>query len=356
MKKILFVALAATLLAAGCQKTEVINRVGDVMTFSTEMNKLTKADEGTTTGDLTTLKAQQFKVWAYTAYEDQLNGVTPGEEYDGIAGLVIKYDETSDKWVTVDNKDYYWPGKENDLEFYGISTGFAIVTDKPEKEGEPAVNTVITPGTGRKIVITGYTVTPTTATDDLMIADFVTQNQTDKTDKSVSMHFNHALSKVTFAFNTAGSKQVKVTKLEVLDLNTSGVLTVEENAAVANDQTRTSVSLSWTKNMDNFTAAKGNFVREFTGDDSILATGDHVTFTTWLVIPQVLTNKNVKIYYSIGEKSFTHVFPLANATALPNGWEVNQSITYNVTLSPNTISFVPSVQDWEEKTPITEVN
>ena len=133
-------------------------------------------------------------------------------------------------------------------------------------------------------------------------------------------------------------------------------MTGEETAAVETDQTRTSVSLSWTKNLENFTAATGDFVREFTGDASTLATGDPVPFTTWLVIPQALNDKNVKIYYSIGEKSFIHVFALANDTALPNGWDVNQSITYNVTLSPNTISFVPSVQDWEEKTPITEVN
>ena len=44
MKKIFFVALAATLLAASCQKTEVINPVGGpVMSFNTGMGKITKA-------------------------------------------------------------------------------------------------------------------------------------------------------------------------------------------------------------------------------------------------------------------------------------------------------------------------
>ena len=38
MKRIFFVALAATLLAASCQKTEIINPAGgNVMTFSTNM-------------------------------------------------------------------------------------------------------------------------------------------------------------------------------------------------------------------------------------------------------------------------------------------------------------------------------
>ena len=45
MKKILFLAASAILLAAGCQKTEVLNQaIGDPMTFSTGMGKLTKAD------------------------------------------------------------------------------------------------------------------------------------------------------------------------------------------------------------------------------------------------------------------------------------------------------------------------
>jgi amino acid transporter len=44
MKKIFYVALSATLLAAGCQKTEVLNPVGEpTMTFTTGMGKLTKA-------------------------------------------------------------------------------------------------------------------------------------------------------------------------------------------------------------------------------------------------------------------------------------------------------------------------
>lgn len=356
MKKILFVALAATLLAAGCQKTELINRVGDKIDFSTEMGKLTKAD-GDDVDELATLKAQDFQVWVYTAYTDKLNNVEPGAIYDGMSGLEIS-DNTSGTWGPTNATDYYWPGKENNLEFYGISTGFDIVTDKPEKDGDPAVNTVITPGANRNIVITGYTVTPTTATDDLMIADFVTQNQTsDNNSRKVTMNFRHALSKVTFAFNTTGDKTVKVSKLEVTDLVVNGVLTASEDktATATATATTTPITLSWNTKPEGFVEDTDDFTRTFEEAKQTLATGDHVPFTTWLVVPQALEGKTVKIWYSIGDKEFTHIFSLAS-TSLPNGWEVNQSVTYKVSLSPNTITFDATVSPWEEDIPVTEVN
>ena len=79
MKKILFVALAATLLTIGCQKTEVLNPVGGTtMSFSTGMGKITKA-VGTADADadgLRNLEAQDFSVWAYADPESDFSTVT----------------------------------------------------------------------------------------------------------------------------------------------------------------------------------------------------------------------------------------------------------------------------------------
>ena len=369
MKKILFVALAATLLAAGCQKTEIINRVGDRIGFTSEMGKLTKA-EGDTEDQLASLKKQNFKVWAYTAYEDALNGKSRGQIYDEIEGIEIKYDAaatTENKWVTSNNMDYYWPGKEYDLDFYGVSTGKEDITVTITSPGTEALGT-------RKVEITGYEVATETADDDLMVAEFVRQNQTDKDSKAVSMHFNHALAKVTFSFKTSGSKDVIVTALEVNQLTLNGTLTATEKSAsnnntnngsgsnpenggqvatrstTENDATRAAIDLKWTA----AAAPKTDKVtRTFTNDK---LTSTAVPYTTWLVIPQTLEGKNVKISYKIGDKEFTHVFALADNAKLPTGWDVNQSITYTITLTPNTISFVPSVQPWDEEKEITEVN
>ena len=67
MKKILFAAFAASLLAASCQKTEVYQptTTGPEMTFSTEMKKITKADPSASAVGDANLQAQGFNVWAY---------------------------------------------------------------------------------------------------------------------------------------------------------------------------------------------------------------------------------------------------------------------------------------------------
>ena len=76
MKKILFVAFAATLLAAGCQKTEIINRVGDRIGFSTQLDKITKSvgtADAANDGE-ENLLAQDFRVWAYYVQQTQIQG------------------------------------------------------------------------------------------------------------------------------------------------------------------------------------------------------------------------------------------------------------------------------------------
>ena len=123
MKKILFVAASAILLAAGCQKTEVLNQaVGDPMTFSTGMAKLTKS---ATADGLTNLGTQDFQVWAYTAYTDKLNLVELGAIYEKINGIKVDYTPaapgSSSATCTTAN-EYYWPGKDLKLDFFAISS------------------------------------------------------------------------------------------------------------------------------------------------------------------------------------------------------------------------------------------
>ena len=91
MRRLLFVAALATLLAAGCQKTEIINHVpGEAMKFTTAMSKLTKAvgtPDADEKADMQNLKAQDFKVWAYYTYADAMNGVDAGSKL--IAGDIV---------------------------------------------------------------------------------------------------------------------------------------------------------------------------------------------------------------------------------------------------------------------------
>ena len=344
MKKILFVALAATLLAAGCQKTEVINRVGDSIGFTAELNKLTKgaADEG-----VDNLQAQNFKVWAYTAYTDPTNGVEPGKVYDNIKALDVTY--TNGNWGT--ELQYYWPGADKDLDFFAVSTGkFAATTGAPTVEITGMGATL----GGRTLKVSGYAVVNDDANDDLMVAEFVRQNQ-GKNQKVVDLNFKHALSKVIFQFKTNSTDEkapiVHVTSMSINDVVTTGDLTVKESTTASttlegdSDGTRVAVDLEWTLTE----TAKSNISEEFTKE---ALTTTATPYVTKLLMPQGLTDKKLTVEYTITEpvegaqpREFTIDFALDEATV--NSWGINQAITYTIALSPNTITFNPEVAPWE---------
>ena len=379
MKRIFFVALGATLLAAGCQKTEIINPVGgNVMTFSTNMSKLTKAgqQDAEKTGEVN-LQEQNFRVWAYGAYEDQNNTATElNKIYDGIENLDVTYTPANGEipaaWGTA--KEYFWPGVGKELKFFAVS------------DGKASTSSNVTIGTDiNSLTVADFEVTPGAYNTDLMVADFVKQHQGDKV---VDLKFHHALSKVQFVFKTVatGDATVYVQDLVVRDLETKGTLNVapkpaetpengEENGTQtqADGETTTYVgevtpvkftwalptsSTSLANFEDDWTTAVADTDTDFPANiDGVAATEtdkvamkvtatgtDSQVFTTWLMLPQSIVGKKVEITYLINERKFTSIFPL-ETTSL-KAWEDNQYVKYTITLAPNLISFNPSVEDW----------
>lgn len=404
MKKILFVAASAILLAAGCQKTEVLNQaVGDPMTFSTGMAKLTKS---ATANGYTNLGTQDFQVWAYTAYNDGLNGVKEGDIYEKINGIKVDYTPAAGEGTSANcstTQDYYWPGKDLKLDFFAISsektlTSVSAPATADETEGgtgddtdqgstgenteTPADLSVSFENPGqtlgqRKMTLNGYSVTPANnangASDDLMVAEFVRQDQAmGDPKKSVSLHFHHALSKVRFKFvttkeeGTSSQETVEVTSFKVSGISTKGNLEVTEKTSSSVDAKygRNDIDLSW-KNVD--------VPSEFKYTETILlpspeewnqsytTSGEAAYHATWLVIPQTIETLNIEIAYKItnGEKivTATRLFPLSRAAGtdatggtIPEvkAWGINKITTYTINISPNKISFNPSVKDWDD--------
>ena len=363
MKKIFFVALSATLLAAGCQKTEVLNPVGEpAMVFTTGMNKLTKS-VGTADADsdgTVNLKAQDFRVWAYADYEDDnTSGVELDQIYDGMENLAITYTETTSEngegklssWAPA--KEYYWPGTGKNLRFFAVS-GVNLGEDLSETEVVvPSISrteTAVTPS----LVVNNFVVDHESPNADLMVADFVCQNQTNK---EVALKFRHTLSKVQFLFKTtaASERPVFVQSLKVENINTKSTLTVTDAAADAGAAAR----FAWAAGSapqaftDDYTTEPADFptapeyIEGKAADKTALKlTTNAEKFATWQVIPQSISGLKVNILYIIGERQFESIFTLSteNLTA----WAPNQYIRYTVTLAPNVISFVPSVEDWDQ--------
>lgn len=388
MKKILFAAFAASLLAAGCQKTEIVGTTpvnGPAMTFSTEMKKITKADETTNEGTAT-LQGQGFNLWAYAAYS--LENITNVDDetriFDGMDGMKLTYSETG-VWETPANKVYYWPGQGKDLRFFAVSP--STVTSPTISHGiaEDAEHTII--NSDPSMTITDFVVN---GTDDLMVADFLHQNQ-NQNGRVVELNFHHALSKVEFFFKATmpdanTNLNVYVQKLTVKEIANKGTLSVTTEGFPESGDTpyEAPVSLSWGTTQtgeDSFEKISGsnvsitNLVKVEDTDDYAIenqegtlatlidpaATKDNpLSFAKWLMLPQNITGKLVEIIYIIGDRQFKAVFPLdasTSSTTTLASWGINQYIKYTVNLSPNMITFDAKVEtDWTSENGIDHIN
>ena len=384
MKKIFFVALSATLLAAGCQKTEVINPVGGpTMSFTTGMGKLTKSvgDADAEAAGIRNLEAQDFSVWAYADPNSDFSTVTTVDAttkiYDDIENLLVECtaasvdavldDPTTDvneaadavagTWST--GTEYYWPGENKDLRFFAVSADGDWL--RPTTEGATCPVTINY--TAPSITVNDFTVTAvatdekTAANEDLMIADFVKQNQSDKV---VDLKFRHTLSKVEFVFKTlAASTGETAPTVYVQSLKVDGLQNKGDLSVTAADPNATPIV--WEYEWTNDATSTANFTDDWKGTVTFAETVEAAAktdntamlLTTWLMLPQTITGKNVEITYVINNRQFTSVFPIYSTEDALTAWAYNQHIKYTITLAPNVISFNPSVEEW--KTPADNV-
>ena len=409
MKKVLFVAIIATLIAVGCEKTEIINpNLGTEILFSPELGKLTKAE-----GDIdATLKAQGFKVSAINAYEDLY---TTASEFNTVYREMnnLQFIYGTNGWALQNGQSYFWPGTGKDLVFLAVSsktTGVVIpaipiydetteptekdfgISGTPENDANGKPTGAYTNISVNNFTIPDFTITPPTyvkegstnvgaqtgADDDLMVAKVVIQNQDDNDGANVvkgqvKLDFSHTLSKVQFIFttNTTDAYPVTVNKVEIKDVINKATLGVGVSFA---EGSRTSTNTyDWSPSVDNTTAvdylalkdeANKNY-KDFVIDYNLsLVKDSELTYATWLVIPQSLEGKMVSITYTITDTNnnsatataqFTSVFPLYTSTLTT--WSRNQYVRYKINLSPNLITFNPIVsEDWSNPTDVEHNN
>lgn len=382
MKKILFVALAATLLAAGCQKTEIINPVNPdgtpAMTFSTGIGKLTKSATASGTENLQT---QNFVLSAVNAYEDTPSGRYFNAYYDDLNNKQFTYQDGA--WVIEGGDSYFWPGKDRELVFFAISSNQKNADNKTQKYAVPAI---VNDGFGlakdnsgvvsvQNYVIEDYTVispsytetsTVPGADDDLMVADVVKKHQDSQSASGVKgqvdLAFNHTLSKVEFVFSTnpqtSATYPVVINSIVVNDVVKTADLTI---GVTFNETEAADNEYDWDATNVNATYATAVKDGEKNCEDYIVTydlplNAAEQTYATWLVIPQDLTDKTVTITYTIQDaqnptsqpKKFVSVWPL-KVDNLVDAWEINNYVKYKVNLSPNIITFNPYLdKDWND--------
>lgn len=383
MKKIFFVAIAATLLAAGCQKTEVLNQVNPVdgtsMTFAPNLGKLTKASaEGE---GMANLKDQDFRLWAYYKADDvNKEGDQTNQVYDKMSNIIIS--DASGEWKA--NTTHFWPGKGKYLKFFAISADPATYGNG---EGITATESKVSINEDRnQMTVEDFTVIPSAPDTDLMVADYVEakQKETDTESNTVNFTFRHALTKVQFSFrNSEPTMPVYVQQMYVEEVNTKADLTVN----VVNGKTE----MAWgTPEVSaifagDYAPAEGTTLEPLVATTAenisdwntavALDAADNITnymeltkeykpFTTWLVIPQDVfkaDTKDLKVTIAYVIKSATETrqfissFSLGTATIVP-AWGQNQYVKYNINLTPNIIGFDATVAPWDETSGNTNIN
>ena len=363
------------------------------MSFTTGMSKLTKAPnpdavDAENKGQRN-LEFQNFSVWAYVKPGDDFSSnqhnVASDGIYDGMRNILVECKtpyveevkdnpETTDKNEAADEipgvwktkKEYYWPGKNKNLRFFAVSADPAWIRPTAAGATCPVVPYYTVPSItinnfevkAEDVKDTDGKVIKTAANEDLMIADFVEQNQ-DKTD--IELTFRHTLAKVEFVFKTLAptdnkpAPDVWVQSLEVAGMQYKGNL-----VATLSTTDPTKWSLLWNRD-DATTMFKDDYVglAEYPTDIDDDAAADPTamkletapkTFTTWLMMPQPITaNSKVNITYVINKRKFTAIFQLnGDKNTTINSWEPNQHIKYTVVLAPNTISFSPSIEEWSQ--------
>lgn len=376
MKRSLFAAaIAVILLAAGCQKTEIMNQAGSAIGFESVAGKLTKAEDA---AGVETLKTYGFRVWVYRNFEDEYYA---GEDkttypkglnaiYDGMEGLEVKWGTyKADNWGTA--KDYYWPGTDKSLKFYAVScneSDFALTT------GANASVVITNNGTETGTTTVNNFVVKADANNDLMIAAPITQAQGQgegENKNAVKPVFSHTLTKVQFNFktdaNTVKEHPVYIQNIKTSVLSTTGTITLPFTAttektspwtlAPVSDETThefeddnvTVITLptETVKDADGKETSVEITVDNEVGKDrsGLTLDGGYKTMDTWLLLPQDISTATVTITYIIKNRQFTKTFPLYT-TGLTE-WSANQFVKYNVTIAPNLISFDPSVEEWD---------
>jgi hypothetical protein len=305
---------------------------------------------------------------------------------------------TTDKWNP--HKEFYWPGTGKNLRFFAVSAARIASTNTGELSKlahNVTINHGINPdshiqtvdgGTGDdpetnepqpsvtypSMTISNFEVTD--GNEDLMVADFIRQNQ-DQNNKTVSLNFHHTLSKVQFIFTTSTTEtdeakqpKVYVQKIELTGLKYKGNLNVTSTLKTQSTDDVAevdAVTFTWSPTSDTkpFSATSENddiseTIENLPGN-TLSPKGLKLTpnategqkFATWLMLPQDINGKQVEITYVINKRQFKAIFPLDKTIT---NWAYNQYIRYNVNLSPNLITFSASSTDWDNATDVNHQN
>lgn len=362
MKKVVFFAIAAAIMAVSCSKTEPKAPKQNVIGFQPANSLATKAIEGSVfpTTDV-------FGTYAWVNGED-------GEVF--IDNDKVAYDEDHSVWTTVNNT-YYWPKNES-LDFISYYPYNVEGVTIARKQINYNLDFYTANGSNNKGIDFMYADKAVGFTDN---ADEVS-NGTQNAYEGVPTIFRHAGAKVRVvvvlgenekveaATGTKTKWEVKLKKAILTDIYSKGTCVL--NLATS----PVTGVVGWVKPEGNVwtpdVTVKRNY-ESFFNQVISLNTGNEVIPYTF-VLPQALATEQQKIYLELEIKTWrasagedyaeepTLTQPSVNVSAdllirdnngiaVVDKWQMNQAITYTITLGPagKQITFDPAIINWDNK-------
>ena len=366
MKKHIIIALAAAVALAACTKVSVDEQLEKISFQVASYMVQTKA-----TG--TSLLNEGCNSFYTNAW------YTPGTgsvQYF-MQNVEILPDANSNPTTWAPADAYYWP-KSGTLNFFSYASKNALAASELDfGESADPKGTVFT--------ITGHNVA---ADDNIMIADAVynagigNKEQNDITDsdnsndpQGVPTLMRHLLSQISFTIGLATPSaasgttnfEATITSATLKNVVNKGSLALTANASDATGLNTKTWSPASDGTAVGWTAATSTEDITLTAPAHTLTLAESATsgnvedmLVNRTVLPQAISSNDdieIEIVYNLDTKHGTTVYThqegltvtgkLKNVTAVPS-WNMNQRITYNVTINPITdlITFDPAVVAW----------
>ena len=321
MKKFFFLAAAATLTFAACNKTEVVydDDPQEIAIFALNKTAVKAPVDG-----VTFPVEDDMQVAAYLAQGDAGAGNTTSGNF---FPKTLFGNNGGDYWAG----GRYWPLSESIINFFAVS----------QPEGTNPVTTTFdntTPASAATVVLADNS----TLQYDLMYA--AGQGHCKPGEYlEVGMVFKHALSWITFTVKTNATGTGKITvnsitlngavyKGELALTNNNYAITTSYTSANAN------VAAAWTPGYAQDLAVTSGAVVCGTSALDFGATG-------LLVVPGAQTSFTVN-YTITHEEDVTNTYNYTHTLA--GEWDMAKKYIYNITLNLNEILIDPSVEDWED--------
>ena len=297
MKKLFVCAMAAMVALASCTKTQLVETSApQEIGFKAVTGKMTKGSQTTATFD------QTLGVFAYVNDKSAPRTYFTNAEFSKTSNNVSDIDDNSKTHITWEDitTPRYWP----------IESSLDFIVYSPRVEGASVSENVLS------VPITDNS----TKQEDFMYGSEYYDGFT-KSATYVPVNLEHALALITVNF-TKGDGVENITAATLENTIQSGTYYYDYNA----DAQKT---FDW--------SSKGN------GNYSL----DLLSKSTWMVVPSDPTTISITYKLKGMDDNVSLDYTIKN---LGDEWVAGTHYTYNVSITPDEIKFVPTVTPWVSTT------